>query len=79
MVGSYPARMNLENLIRELHQELAKVNQLIAALEQLEAGGPLMSSNRGRKSMGEQERRLVSARMKKYWSSHRKTKPAGPS
>jgi hypothetical protein len=71
--------MDLQNLIRELHLELVKVNQLIAALEELEMTGALPSHRRGRKSMGEQERQVVSARMKRYWSSQRKTKPGRPS
>jgi hypothetical protein len=31
-----------------------------------------VGSHRGRKSMAEEERRIVSERMKKYWASRRK-------
>jgi len=70
--------MDLNKAIRELHAELTKLNQLIAALEQFESTGTLpVPTQRGRKSMGEQERQEVSERMKRYWASRRKRRAAG--
>jgi hypothetical protein len=69
--------MDLNKAIRELHEELAKLNQVIASLEQFESTGTLPSPpRRGRKSMDEQERKVVSERMKQYWASRRKKKSA---
>jgi hypothetical protein len=65
--------MDLNKAIRELHEELEKLNQVIASLEQFESTGTLPTpKRRGRKSMDETERQIVSARMKKYWASRRK-------
>lgn len=69
--------MDLNKAIRELHDELAKLNQVIASLEQFESTGTLPSPpRRGRKSMDEQERKVVSERMKQYWAGRRKKKTA---
>ena len=72
--------MDLSGAIRELREQHAK---LVAAIEQLEAlasfsngTSPTPRSTRGRKSMGEAERREVSERMKKYWASRRKARGA---
>jgi hypothetical protein len=65
--------MDLNKAIRDLHEELEKLNQLIEALEEFKSTGTLPAPpRRGRKSMGEKERQLVSERMKKYWASRRK-------
>lgn len=67
-----PAVMNLNNAIRDLYEELEKLNRVIAAVEEFERSRTLPAPHRaGRKSMGEAERRLVSERMKKYWASKR--------
>jgi hypothetical protein len=66
--------MDLYKAIRELYQEKAKLDQVIASLEQLASGGmPLEEppKKRGRKSMNATERRAVSERMKKYWEARR--------
>lgn len=66
--------MDLNKAIRDLHKELEKLNQLIEALEEFKSTGTLPAPRRrGRKSMGEQERQVVSERMKKYWADRRKT------
>jgi hypothetical protein len=65
--------MDLTKAIRELHEELNKVNEIIAALEQFESTGILpRPRRRGRKFMAAQERQAVSARMKQYWDRQRK-------
>lgn len=69
--------MDLNKAIRELHKELDKLNQVIASLEILQLTGTLpVATRRGRKSMGRDERLVVSERMKKYWASRRRTKSA---
>jgi hypothetical protein len=66
--------MDLTKAIRELHEELNEVNVVIAALEQFEITGDLPPApRRGRKSMAAQERKAVSARMKRYWARNRKS------
>jgi hypothetical protein len=65
--------MDLNKAIRDLREELEKLNQVIASIEEFESTGTLPPPRRrGRKSMPEQERLLVSERMKKYWASRRK-------
>ena len=64
--------MDLYKVIQDLHQELERVNLIIASLEQLQVSGELpVEHRRGRKSMNEGERRTVSQRMKKYWATQR--------
>jgi hypothetical protein len=59
--------------IDELRREKQRLDRVIASLEELKA--PVASadapvrSRRGRKSMSPEERREVSARMKRYWAS----------
>ena len=73
--------MNLYSAIQDLYAEKEKLERVIASLEDLQraAGGgippvPKTGKQRGRKSMGADERREVSARMKKYWAGRRKGK-----
>lgn len=71
--------MDLNGTIRELRAEIEKIDAVIAELEALngaDTGFIESGSRRGRKSMGEAERREVSARMKRYWASRRKPKGA---
>jgi hypothetical protein len=66
--------MDLRHIIRQLNEEKTRLEATIALLESLgnlhDSGRP-MGSRRGRKSMGEVERRDVSERMKRYWASKR--------
>ena len=69
--------MNVADIIRDLRARKEKLEQCIAALEDLQSaqgapGGLPRAGRSGRKSMGEQERQEVSARMKRYWASRRK-------
>ena len=70
--------MNFEKLIRDLYSQKEKLVQAIALLEELavtrHGPSPLADrlERRGRKSMGVDERREVSQRMKKYWAARRK-------
>lgn len=68
----------LGGAIRDLHAELEKLNQVIAIMEECQRTGTLLA-RRGRKSMIEAERRLVSERMKKSWSSKHTSRLARPS
>lgn len=66
--------MNLQNIIQELLAEKARLEVTITALESLAAtsnGDIAPATRRGRKSMGEDERRAVSERMKRYWANRR--------
>jgi hypothetical protein len=64
--------MDLYSAIRDLRQELWKLNQVIASLEEFERTGNLPKPRRrGRKAMGAEERKAVSERMKKYWMDRR--------
>ena len=69
--------MDLNKAIRDLHEELEKLNQVISSLEEFQRTGTLPAPRRrGRKSMDPAERQDVSERMKKYWASQRKKKGA---
>jgi hypothetical protein len=75
--------MDLSNLLRELQYQRAKCEEAIALIESLQkmAGQRIFSldelqmaakaGTRGRKFMGDEEKRLVSARMKAYWAKRR--------
>jgi hypothetical protein len=64
--------MDLDEAIRELHQDRERIDLVIESMEELARNGTLtMGGRRGRKSMVEQERRTVSERMKKYWASRK--------
>ncbi len=68
--------MNLNATIQQLREELARIEQVISSLEELQrvSGQEPQSpgaSRHGRKAMPEEERREVSARMKNYWASRR--------
>jgi hypothetical protein len=69
--------MDLQHLIQELKAEKNRLDSVIAALEAMQrtesglAGGPGVPKRRGRKSMGQEERKNVSERMKKHWANRR--------
>ena len=70
--------MNVEELIRDLYSQKERLVRAIALLEELavyrQGPSPFIerTERRGRKSMGADERREVSQRMKKYWAARRK-------
>jgi hypothetical protein len=65
--------MDLYKAISDLHRELEQLNKVISSLEELQRSGLLTSDGRrGRRSMSESERRIVSERMRKYWETRRK-------
>ena len=67
--------MDLNETIRELREEHTRLSAVIAQLESLnESNERPQGSRRGRKSMGDAERREVSERMKRYWASRRLAK-----
>jgi len=65
--------MDLSKTIQELYTEKERIDEVIASLEQfLAAGGQgPMRRRRGRKSMGADERQVVSERMRSYWATRR--------
>jgi hypothetical protein len=70
--------MDLNKAIRELHEELRKLNEVIVSLEQFQNTGTVPERpRRGRKSMDQEERKLVAERMRTYWASRRKKNSAG--
>ena len=70
--GIHVVAMDLNKAIRDLRDELEKLNEVIASLEQFQSTGTLPAPRRrGRKSMPEEERKSVSERMKKYWAGRR--------
>lgn len=72
--------MDLTYAITELRAECERLDRAIAQLEALagsrNGSAPVPRSRRGRKSMGEAERREVSERMKRYWANRRKARGA---
>ena len=79
--------MDLSSLLQVLQAQKAKCEEAIALVESLQAVSSQRSLSledlqksaktgvRGRKSMGDDERRVVSARMKAYWAKRRGSNP----
>jgi hypothetical protein len=69
--------MDLYKAIQELYAEKERLERVIASLEELQRTTvqfpdlPSATKRRGRKSMSEAERKVVSQRMKEYWSSRK--------
>jgi hypothetical protein len=63
--------MDYRRILQELYDELAKLDRAIEQLEGLASGSSVDGGpkRRGRKSMGAEERKIVSLRMKKYWAA----------
>jgi len=71
--------VDLNKTVTDLRAERDKLEAVIKELEALNGirqDGVRIRSPRGRKSMGEAERREVSERMKKYWAKRRKARSA---
>jgi len=69
--------MDLSATIQNLYAEKQRLEQVIAALEELQSSSTSVpyhvgGKRRGRKFMGQKEREEVSQRMKRYWASQRK-------
>jgi hypothetical protein len=64
--------MDYQGALEELYQERQRLDKVIRNLEALLHGKqPPPLSTRGRKSMSESERKIVSERMRNYWASRR--------
>ncbi len=68
--------MDLVKAIQELSVQKKQLDAAIATLEGLLGGVSVKATGkkRGRKQMSAEERRVVSARMSKYWAGRRKEK-----
>jgi hypothetical protein len=70
--------MDLIKAIRELQDHKKHLDQAIATLEALQNGDAVkLPGRRGRKEMSEDERKIVSERMTRYWAARRKQKDRG--
>ena len=70
--------MDYWGALRELQEELQRVDRVIHNLEMLAAGKPApMLNRRGRKNMSPAERKVVSERMRNYWASRRDKEDSG--
>lgn len=57
-------------MIEDLRGQKERLDRAIASMEKLQAAGDVpVRKRRGRKSMSPEERREVSARMRKYWTT----------
>jgi hypothetical protein len=67
--------MQLRNVIADLYAEKAKIERVIASLEELDVEdtltAPAPKSRRGRKFMNPEERQEVSERMRRYWAARK--------
>jgi hypothetical protein len=69
--------MDLIKTIEELHHRKEMLERVIASLEGLQASVTLpQKKRRGRKSVSLEERREISARLKRYWENRRKQRRA---
>jgi hypothetical protein len=71
--------MNITEILQLLYARKARMEQAISDLEELQRVRSLplppphsKRKSSGRKSMGAEERKEVSRRMKKYWANRRK-------
>jgi hypothetical protein len=65
--------MDVWAALRELWLEKQRLDRTIQILEAIERGeAPPGKPGRGRSSMPEEERKIVSERMKRYWARQRK-------
>jgi hypothetical protein len=69
--------MDYDQILSFLYAEKEKLNRAIASLEEFQAitSNTAPPQRSGRKSMGQEERREVSARMKRCWAERRKPHP----
>ena len=72
--------IDLYKTIQDLYAEKEKLQRVIAFLVDLQRRGggdiplmPKIGKRRGRGPMSDEERQIVSVRMKKYWSGRRMT------
>jgi len=61
--------MDVYKALRDLYEEKKRLDALIASLEKKERA--FSARRRGRRSMGPDERKAVSARMAAYWAAKR--------
>ena len=71
--------IDLRKVLKDLYTQRERLEHVITSLEALQQDSavglpPQKKTNRGRKSMGADERREVSERMRKYWMARRKKK-----
>jgi hypothetical protein len=76
--------MYLVKFVWEIREDIkklqGKIDVLEAAIRNLGSDkAPKVTGSRGRKSMGPEERREVSERMRKYWKNRRESKSADQS
>jgi len=74
--------MDLPKIIQGLSGDKAKLERVIASLEDLQRNAVQVpqfpeAGKKGRTSMPAEERRQVSARMKRYWERYREERKAG--
>jgi hypothetical protein len=75
--GGHVLAMDLNQAIRDLHEDLKKLSEGIAALEQFQRTGTVPPPRRrGRKSMDAEERKVVAEHMRIYWANRRQKKGA---
>jgi hypothetical protein len=67
--------MDLQKTIEFLRGEIARLERVVASLEELRDGvtdSPLQKKRGGRRSMSAKERQEVAERMRRYWAGRRK-------
>jgi hypothetical protein len=67
--------MDLQKNIDFLRGEIARLERVVASLEELRdgvTGSSLQKKRGGRKFMPDEERQKISERMKRYWAGRRK-------
>ena len=67
---------HIREAIRSLESEVQRIQEAIAMLRSIEQPGLPLRARRGRKSMGAEERKQVSERMRRHWARLRKERGA---
>ena len=79
-----PMPIDLGKVLKDLYTQRERLEHVITSLETLQRSTsaglpPQKQTNRGRKSMGAEERREVSERIRKYWVARRMKKTVAES
>ena len=69
--------MDIYRVINQLRLERIRLDSIIKALESLDEEDSPGPKRRGRKFMGDSDRKAVSERMKRYWEKRRQKASAG--
>ncbi len=66
--------ISLIEVLQQLRDERSRIDEAIARIESRLTRAAGVHSNQGRKGMGQDERKVVAERMKRYWEQRRQAR-----